>query len=119
SDEALQYWQKRFLEYEVKYEEIRERAGHRVLAFEDPEGQRLTLISDERNNGVQAGVPWAQSPVPTVYAITGLGPVRLTVRNASATIRILKDILGYEQTRSYTSVETEQPDILVFETGEE
>lgn len=118
SDEALQYWRKRFREYKVKHWEITERAGHQILAFEDPEGQRLVLISDERDNGVQAGVPWDQSSVPAAYAITGLGPVRLTVRNASSTVRILKEILGYKQTRSFASDEAEQPDILVFETGE-
>src|SRR5699024_8412918 len=51
TDEALQYWQKRFLQYDVKHGEITERAGHQILRFEDPEGQRLTLISDEKDNG--------------------------------------------------------------------
>jgi len=118
TDEALQYWQKRFDKYDVKYDEITERAGHQILRFEDPEGQRLTLISDEKDNGVEAGTPWDKSSVPTEYGITGLGPVRLTVRNAAATAGIFKKILGYNQTRSYASDEADQPDILVFETGE-
>src|SRR5699024_5074042 len=45
-------------------------------------------------------------------------PVRLTVRNGAATSGILKEILGYKQTNSYASEEADQPDILVFETGE-
>src|SRR5699024_10239710 len=91
TDEALQYWQKRFEEYNVKLDEITERAGHQILRFEDPEGQRLTLISDERDNGVEAGTPWDKSPVPIEHGITGLGPVRLTVSNAAATAGILKE----------------------------
>src|SRR5699024_4601659 len=118
TDEALQYWQKRFLQYDVKHGEITERAGHQILRFEDPEGQRLTLISDEKDNGVEAGAPWDKSSIPIAYGITGLGPVRLTVRNGAATSGILKEILGYKQTNSYASEEADQPDILVFETGE-
>jgi len=118
TDEALEYWQKRFDKYDVKRGEITERAGHQILRFEDPEGQRLTLISDEKDNGVEAGTPWDKSSVPAEYGITGLGPVRLTVSNEAATAGILKEILGYKQTRSYASDEADQPDILVFETGE-
>ncbi len=118
SDASLQYWQARFNDYGVQQQEITERAGHLVLDFEDPEGQRLTLISDEKDHGVQAGIPWDKSPVPKAHGITGLGPVRLTVRNAAATAGILKEILGFKQTRSYGADEAGQPDILVFETGE-
>ncbi|MBM7598827.1 glyoxalase family protein [Virgibacillus halotolerans] len=117
NDASLKYWEKRFREYGVKQEEITERAGHQVLAFEDSEGQRLTLVSDEKNSGVQPGTPWDKSPVPKEHGITGLGPVRLTVRTAAATAGILKEILGFKQTRSYASDEADQPDILVFETG--
>lgn len=118
SDASLHYWQKRFKEYGVEHEEITERAGHQVLAFEDPEGQRLTLVSDEKNSGVEPGIPWDKSPIPKEHGITGLGPVRLTVRTAVATAGILKEILGYRQTRNYASDEDGEPDILVFETGE-
>src|SRR5699024_5458833 len=115
TDKALQYWKKRLLQYDVKHDESTERARRQILPFEAPEGQRLTLISDEKDNGVEAGTPWDKSSVPIEYGITGLGPVRLTVSNAAATGGILKEILGYKQTRSYASDEADQPDILVFE----
>lgn len=118
SDEALNYWQKRFEKMEVKYSEITERGGHQFLPFEDPEGQRLALVSDEKNIGVKAGVPWDQSPVPAEYGIIGLGPIQLTVATGIATASFLTNIMGYKQTRQYPSEVTDQPDILVFETGE-
>lgn len=118
SDASLNYWQKRFQEYAVEHGEVTERAGHKILSFEDPEGQRLTLVSDEKNKGVKPGIAWDKSPVPKEHGITGLGPIRLTIRTAAATAGILTEILGYKQTRSYASETGGQPDILVLETGE-
>lgn len=118
NDEALNYWQKRFEKLGVSHGEITEKAGHQVLPFEDPEGQRLALISDANNSGVPAGVPWDNGPVPTEYSIVGLGPIQLTVATGIATASILTNIMGYQQTRRYPSEMAHQPDILVFETGE-
>src|SRR5699024_6044803 len=56
SDASLQYWQKRFQEYGVTHGEITERAGHQILAIEDPEEQRLTIVSDGKNQGVKTGI---------------------------------------------------------------
>jgi glyoxalase family protein len=118
SDVALNYWQERFEKLGVKYSDIRERAGHQVLPFEDPEGQRLALISDAKNSGVQAGSQWDKSPIPVEYGIIGLGPIQLTVATAIATASTLTNIMGYRQTRQYPSDIANHPDILVFETGE-
>ena len=43
-----------------------------TLDFEDPEGQRLSLVDD---GGAGAAHPWAQSPVPAEHQIRGLGPI--------------------------------------------
>lgn len=118
SDAALDYWVKRFDEFGVAHEGIKERAGHRVIPFEDPEGQRLTLVSDEKNAGVAAGIPWDKSPVPVEYGIIGLGPIRLTVKSSRDTFTVLTKLLGFKQIRQYPADKTGQADILVFETGE-
>lgn len=118
NDEALTYWKKRFKEYKVEHSDIAERAGHQVISFEDAEGQRLTLVSDERNIGVKGGHSWDKSPVPVEYGIIGLGPIHLTVKNNTPTASVLTDVLGFKQTRKYASDEAGQADILVFETGE-
>lgn len=118
SDAALDYWIKRFDELGVAHEGIQERSGHQVIPFEDFEGQRLTLISDEKNLGVASGKPWDKGPIPVEFGIRGLGPIRLTVRKGQSTASVLTEILTYKQTRQYPSNEAGQPDILVFETGE-
>lgn len=118
SDAALDYWLERFNAYEVAHDGIADRAGHKIIAFEDFEGQGLTLISDEKNKGVAGGTPWNKGPVPVEFGIVGLGPIRLTVRKASSTIRVLTEVLTYKQRRSYPSTVAGQQDILVFETGE-
>lgn len=118
SDRALEYWRERLDEFKVEREEIVERAGRATLAFRDFEGQRLILVSDEHNAGVAGGLPWAKSPVPAEYAIRGLGPVRLTVPAADATIALLTDIMGFRRKGQYASSVEGQSDIVVYETGE-
>ena len=118
NNEALAYWKCRFEENGVKHGEISNRTGHETLSFEDPEGQRLILVSDENNSGAEGGTPWEQSPVPQKYGIVGLGPIRLTVPSAAPTAGVLTHTLGFVQTRTYPSEQSGQPDILVYETGE-
>lgn len=115
SDEALHYWKKRFIEYEVEHDEVNQESGRATLAFKDFEGQRLMLISDSNNEGVSGGTPWAKSPVPAEYGIVGLGPVYLTVPKLEKTEQILTNVLGFSRKRSYTL--HKQP-VEVFETGE-
>ncbi|MFS0781498.1 ring-cleaving dioxygenase [Bacillus sp. 1P06AnD] len=118
SDDALGYWESRFHELNVEHEEIKDRAGRKTLAFKDPEGQRLILVSDENNSGVAGGTPWIKSPIPQSFGIIGLGPVQLTVREAEPTIRVLRDIMGFRYKSSYPPYQKGQPDIEVYETGE-
>ncbi|HET7656670.1 MAG TPA: VOC family protein, partial [Bacillales bacterium] len=58
NDKTLSFWKKRFEDYEVEHEEIKDRAGRKTLGFQDSEGQRLILVSDEKNTGIEAGHPW-------------------------------------------------------------
>ncbi|WP_433708168.1 ring-cleaving dioxygenase [Paenibacillus illinoisensis] len=118
SDAALQYWIKRFDEYEVPHGEITNRGGRATLSFTDFENQRLILVSDENNTGVPGGKPWDQSPVPAEYGIVGLGPVHLTVQDASLTAAVLTELLGFRQKGTYPAFVAGQPDVLVFESGE-
>ncbi|SDJ03732.1 ring-cleaving dioxygenase [Natribacillus halophilus] len=117
NDEALDYWKKRFEEHGVDHEDIRIRAGRNTLAFEDFEGQRLILVSDENNTGVLGGVPWEKAPVPQAYGIIGLGPIYLTVRDPEPTAQILTKVMGFrrKENADYTAGDG---DVLVFETGE-
>ncbi|WP_077623581.1 ring-cleaving dioxygenase [Sediminibacillus massiliensis] len=118
NDESLHFWKKRFEEKGVEHEEIKEQFGRNVLSFTDPEGQRLLLVSDQNNQGVEAGIPWDRSPVPQDKGITGLGPSKLTVPNAEKTVQVLTSILGFKKTGSYSSPVAGNADIQVFGTGE-
>lgn len=118
SDQALTYWAERLDQHGVEREDVKERAGRLTLAFRDFEGQRIILVSDENNEGVAGGRPWAKGPVPPEYAIIGLGPVQLTVPNAQPTVQVLTELMGFRRKGQYASPAQGQPDIVVFETGE-
>ncbi|MBP3040770.1 ring-cleaving dioxygenase [Bacillaceae bacterium Marseille-Q3522] len=118
NDQAIMYWKQRFTAMNVEHEEIIKRAGRSTLAFQDFEGQRLIFVSDENNQGVSGGTPWKRSPVPNEHGITGLGPVKLTVQNAQATVGVLTEVMGFRVKGQYPSQVAGQPDIIVLETGE-
>ncbi|MGM0750583.1 MAG: ring-cleaving dioxygenase [Bacillota bacterium] len=118
SDESLAYWKNRFIEMSVEHDEISHHSGRATLSFRDFEGQRLMLVSDEKNEGVPGGKPWDKSPVPAQHGIVGLGPITLTVAQGENTAIVLKDVLGFRETRTFPSDVDGQPDIRVFETGE-
>ena len=117
-DKALTYWKARFEEFGVDHEDIKKRANRKTLAFTDPEGQQLILVSDEENIGVAAGVPWDKSTVPVESGVTGLGPVSLTVKNPEPTEHVLTNVMGFRRKGTYPSPVAGQPGIVVFETGE-
>ncbi|MCJ7842823.1 ring-cleaving dioxygenase [Lederbergia sp. NSJ-179] len=79
NDKALDYWVKRFDRLNVKHTGITEQFGKKTLSFVDFDDQAYQLISDEKNQGVPAGIPWQKGPIPLEYAITGLGPIFVRV----------------------------------------
>jgi glyoxalase family protein len=117
-DKALSYWKQRFNDLNVEHDDIITRGVRKTLAFRDHEGQRFILVSDENNLGVAGGRPWAKSPVPSEYGITGLGPAHLTVEAAEHTAQVLEKVLGFRRKSTYPSLTPGQPDVIVFETGE-
>ncbi|MGV3082279.1 VOC family protein, partial [Streptococcus dysgalactiae] len=79
NDAALEYYRERFDQFGVKHDGISDLFGHKALRFEEEDGQRYQLVSDEHNKGVAPGIPWQEGPVPTDKAIYGLGPIEITV----------------------------------------
>ncbi|MGF7048206.1 glyoxalase family protein [Paenibacillus sp. DS2015] len=117
SDEALGFWVERFIEHGVKHSPISEFAGRNVIFFEDPEGQQLSLVSDETNVGVVGGTPWEKSPVPTQYGIVGLGPIKLTVRKPESTIAALR-LIGFTEKARVPALVEGQEDIIIMQVAE-
>lgn len=110
-DQTLDYWVQRFDRLEIKHHGIKERFGKKRLAFTDFDDQQYELVSDENNEGVSAGVPWQNGPIPLEHAITGLGPIYVRVDNVNQIKEVLEKVLLFR--------ETEQDGAFhLFETGE-
>ncbi|WP_078596758.1 ring-cleaving dioxygenase [Evansella clarkii] len=117
-DAALEYWLRRFEDFQVEHDGIERVGGRAQINFRDFENQRLLLVSDEMNKGVPGGKPWEKSPVPGEFAIIGLGPVQLTVSRPERTAKVLTEILGFRETESISAEGAEEKTIRVFQTGE-
>lgn len=98
SDEALSYWETRLNHYNIKHTRIETLLGHKIIYFEDFDEQRYALISDKKNKGVKPGIPWKKGPVPEKFAIYGLGPIFLHIRDLPKIKQILSDTLGMHRT---------------------
>jgi glyoxalase family protein len=114
--DAMDWWARRFENLGVPHRLVDDATGARVVAFVDPEGQRLQLI-DESGALVPGGTPWTGSDVPVDKAIRGLGSVTLTVARLEPTARILTEILGFRQTGEFSSTDSDDGKIARFETG--
>ena len=97
NEESLEFWQQRFSAMDVKQENIAEQAGWLTLAFEDPEGQRLALVTDSAG---EAHV-WAESPVPEQHQIRGLGPITMSVPDLRHTDTLLTHLMNMVPTGSF------------------
>jgi len=109
---VLDRWAQRLDTFKVPHDGVQVREGKAVLAFRDPEGQRLELIDDE---GRLQSHPWQASPVPAEMAIRGFYAVRLIARNLAPTARLLTETLGFQQTGTYTT--EEGTTVYVFAVG--
>jgi glyoxalase family protein len=114
SDETLKWWQRRFDELKVKHDKIVERDARATLDFEDPEGQRLSLVSD--SNSGDPPQPWDKSPVPAERQIRGLGPITLSVPDLAAIDRVLQDLMNMRRAREY-NVGPDKIAVHVYEMG--
>ncbi|MDA3972649.1 ring-cleaving dioxygenase [Enterococcus thailandicus] len=97
TDAALEYYLRRFDEFAVKHEEISELFGKKILRFWDEDEQAYQLISDEKNVGVRPGTPWKNGPVPTEFAIYGLGPVEITISYFDDFRALFENVLTFKE----------------------
>src|SRR5581483_5930977 len=95
---ALDWWAAHLGEHRVAQAPVAERDGRLTLDFEDPEGQRLSLVDD---GGEGESHPWAESPVPALHQIRGLGPITLSVPDVKPTEAILTAVMNMRPERQY------------------
>ncbi len=111
TDAALEYWVKRFDEYDVKHEGITKLFDKKVLSFVDFDDQQYMLISDEYNEGVASGVPWQKGPVPLEFAITGLGPIHVRIAQFDYFKEVLEKVMLFREIAKDKTIH-------LFEVGE-
>lgn len=97
TDAALEYWEKRFVEFNVSHQPIDTLFGVRGLRFEDFDGLRLRLVSDEKQPGTTPGTPNQWSDVPDEFAIVGIGTIEITVRHLQIQEAFLVDQLSFRK----------------------
>ncbi|TIM29564.1 MAG: ring-cleaving dioxygenase [Mesorhizobium sp.] len=114
SPESLAWWKQHLSGETVATGEIGDIGGYPSLDFEDPEGQRLRLVSD---GGKGDSHPWDQSPVPIEHQIRGLGPIVISVPNITNTETVLTRVMNMRKARDYASPDG-QGQVHVFEMGE-
>ena len=95
---ALDWWREHLSNSRIQVSSIAERNGRVSLDFEDPEGQRLTLVDD---GGAGAAHPWERSSVPAAQQIRGLGPITLSVPDLAPTEAVLEKVLGMRRERTH------------------
>lgn len=117
--DSLRYWSKRLGELGVSRGDIADRDGRPTLDFQDPEGQRLTLVADD---GRLEAHPWARSPVPAEHQVRGLGPITISVPDLKPTETVLTKLMNLRHVREYDSRATDGSDgsasVHVYEMGE-
>src|SRR6476660_8906317 len=97
--DSLKFWSQRLRDQGVGHGEIVQRDGRATIDFEDPEGQRLSLVADD--NSGDAAHPWDKSPVPAQHQIRGLGPITISVPKLEPTDAALTHVMQMRQARQY------------------
>jgi len=113
--DTIEWWAARLREKGVTSGPIVERDGRITLDFEDPEGQRLSLVDDQ---GVGEAHPWERSTVPAQHQIRGLGPIVLSVPDLHGTDAILRQAMKMRPVRQYAHPDNASHTVHVYEMGD-
>ena len=112
---ALDYWVGRFQAMGVSADDLDTFNGRAVLRFEDPEGQRLTLVDD---GGAPTQIePWpgvAGAEVPAEFAIRGFHAVALSVPRLDRVEPILTRVLNFTQSWRGPSPDNAAEELIVY-----
>ncbi len=101
---SLDYWEERFDQYDVDYDERVERFEETVLPFRDPDGLPVELVETEIPDD-DPTVPWTEF-VPETAAIRGFHSVTLWLADPGPTEKLLRTMgleeVGHEQAQGDT-----------------
>jgi glyoxalase family protein len=118
-EDSLGYWADRLRGREVPQQGVTERDGRPTLEFEDPEGQRLSLVADD---GRRPAHPWDRSPVPAEHQVRGLGPITISVPDVKSTDQTLTRLMNMRRVREFQAPTSDgsagTSPVHVYEMGE-
>lgn len=89
---SLDFWVKRFEQYNVIYNKPAEKFGEKYLTFLDPDGLKLELTETANDSRK----PWETEEVKAEHATRGFHHITLTLKDKTATAAILTEIFGYK-----------------------
>ena len=112
---ALEYWLQRLSEHDVTHGGVVPRDGRQTIDFEDPEGQRLSLVDDGGQG--DPPTPWERSPVPAEFQVRGLGPITMSVPLIEPTATLLLEVLNMRAVREYADAFHAEHKVVVYEMG--
>jgi glyoxalase family protein len=113
--DALEWWMTRLEGSRTATRGIEVRDERFVLDFEDPEGQRLSLIDDGGSGDPPR--PWDGSAVPAEYQVRGLGPIEMSVPTLGPTEAVLTRVMNLRPARQYTRKGHPERTVHVYEMG--
>ena len=90
--ESVDFWRQHLARHGIAVSETAPRFGETVLAFDDPDGLPVELITRSTPPPIQV---WADGPIPAEHALRGFHSVTLWVDYAAPSAALLTDILGY------------------------
>jgi glyoxalase family protein len=90
---SLDYWLKRFEQFNVTYNKPSEKFGEQYLTFLDPDGLKLELIVSK---DADPRAPWTTAEVGADVATKGFHNITLTLADIKGTADVLTDIFGYK-----------------------
>jgi glyoxalase family protein len=89
---ALDFWQKRFDQFQINYKAPQNRFNEVVIYFEDPDGLGLELVA----NDADTRPPFTYGHIPAEVAIRGFWGSELWETSYEKTEALLTQHLGYE-----------------------
>jgi glyoxalase family protein len=115
SRQALDFWAKRFDEFDLNRSEITTFAGRELLPFEDFEGQQLYLVNDEGAD--YEGEIWQRPDIPDEYALRGFYSIILSMPSIDQLSMIFTDILNFEEVEHAQWIDGES-DAVIYTTNQ-
>src|SRR5690606_2799917 len=111
---SLHWWHAHLEGQGISTSGVAERAGHMALDFDDPEGQRLRLVTDTRTGAAR---PWNRNHIPPERQLKGRSPITMRDPQLQRPQPVLTRIMAIRKPRIHDRT-PEQGEVHVFAMGD-